>query len=163
MASVLSDAQIQSMIKEKKKVPKLRSGYKRKIVAGHYRVGVSAIGNSGERYYLYCNEAIDDPLEFSVGLGYEKRDINRLFLLQRYNSPDFPGHENPIEGEVITGFHIHTATQRYQIFGKRQEEKYAEATERYSNSDEALSCLLNDCGILENQTTLDIWGERDGY
>ncbi len=163
MPSILGDIRIKQLIKEKKFIPRAPSKFKRKIIGGHYRFGTAIIGVSGEKYYLYCNESIDDPGEFSVGLGYEKRDINRLFLLHRYNAPDYPGHVNPIEEEIIDGFHIHTATERYQIFGKKQEEKYATATTRFNNSESALVCLLTDCGILEGQSTLQDWGERDGY
>lgn len=163
MPSILGDIRINQLIKERKSIPRSPSKFKRKIVGGHYRLGTSIISLSGEKYYLYCNESIDDPAEFSVGLGYEKRDVNKLFLLHRYNAPDYPGHENPIEEEIIDGFHIHIATERYQKFGKKQEEKYATATTRFNDSESALACLLTDCGVLEGQSTLQDWEERDGY
>ena len=36
-------------------------------------------------------------------IGFEIKDINKLFLLRRYNA-DYPEHENPIEKEIINGF-----------------------------------------------------------
>ena len=52
-----------------------------------------------------------------------------------------------IEGEMVTGFHIHIATERYQreknVFG------YAQSTTRYSDVNGALQCLLSDANFEE--------------
>lgn len=38
------------------------------------------------------------------------------------------------------------ATERYQELGMR-EDSYAEATDRFGDSDSALRCLVDDCGF----------------
>lgn len=43
-------------------------------------------------------------------------------------------------------FHIHTATERYQQFGTR-EDTYAERTERYDDFRGALHCLIDDVNL----------------
>jgi hypothetical protein len=53
---------------------------------------------------------------------------------------------NRIEGDGFYDFHIHTATERYQDLGAK-EEHYAEATDRYCDFHGALRCMLNDCGF----------------
>jgi hypothetical protein len=43
-------------------------------------------------------------------------------------------------------FHIHQATTRYQESGSN-EDSYAEPTDLFSDFNQALSCMLKDCGI----------------
>ena len=45
------------------------------------------------------------------------------------------------------GFHIHFATERYQLIGM-DEEAYAEETTRYANLREAFDCMLDDCSFI---------------
>ena len=51
---------------------------------------------------------------------------NRVFRLRRYNGKSHE-HTNPIEKEIFYDFHIHTATERYQVLENKKEDTYAEA------------------------------------
>jgi hypothetical protein len=43
-------------------------------------------------------------------------------------------------------FHIHQATARYQEIGAK-EDAYAEPSDRFSDFNQALSCMLKECGF----------------
>jgi hypothetical protein len=51
-----------------------------------------------------------------------------------------------IEGEKFYNFHVHRATTRYQEIGSN-EDSYAEPTDRFSDFNQALSCMLKECGF----------------
>jgi hypothetical protein len=88
----------------------------------------------------------ENPLDFSVILGYSPANSTKLFLIRRYNGKSHE-HKNKLEGEIaFYNYHIHTATERYQREGTK-EEYYAEETDRYSTVQEALNCLIADCNI----------------
>ena len=71
---------------------------------------------------------------------------NQLFKLRRYNGKSH-SHTNKIEKNSMYNFHIHTATQRYQKIGMK-EESYAEETTRYADLRGAINCLIADCGFV---------------
>ena len=87
------------------------------------------------------------PLDFSAILTVSVPLSSTEFRLRRYNGSTNP-HPNPIEGNVVNGFHIHYATERYQRRGD-DEETYAEETSRFSDLDGALRCLLKDANFEE--------------
>lgn len=82
--------------------------------------------------------------DFSAILGYKVPGYNTIFRLRRYNGKHV--HTNSIEGSTLHDFHFHTATERYQKRGAK-EDSFAEVTSRYWNLDSALRCLLEDCGF----------------
>ena len=86
-----------------------------------------------------------NTLDFSAILAVHIPQSNRLFRLRRYNGKSHE-HTNSIEGDTFYGYHIHTATERYQEIGAR-EDAYAEVTDRYNDLDGALDCLLHDAGF----------------
>jgi hypothetical protein len=51
------------------------------------------------------------------------------------------------EGQKFFGFHIHQATERYQALGV-DEDAYAEVTDRFSDFESAVQCLVDDCGCV---------------
>ena len=71
---------------------------------------------------------------------------NQELRLRRYNGKSHQ-HTNPLEDQRFYDFHIHTATERYQASGNR-EDTYAEASSRYADLDQALGCLIDDCGFV---------------
>lgn len=75
---------------------------------------------------------------------HRKTGFNTLFRLRRYNGPH--EHTNSIEGTTLNDFHFHTATERYQKLGAK-EDSFAEVTSRHWNLDSAIKCLLEDCGF----------------
>lgn len=87
-------------------------------------------------YEIYQRENIRDPLDYSCGIVYLPLDGTRL-TLARYNGS---GHEH---GDIAYRPHIHSATHDAIAAGARPERE-AKATERYSTSEGALACLLQD-------------------
>jgi hypothetical protein len=80
-------------------------------------------------------------------LGFFPEGSSELFRLRRYDGK-YQQHSNPIEKNFrFYDFHIHMATERYQLFGTKEEDKYAEPTNRYSDYEGALKCLLSDCNF----------------
>jgi hypothetical protein len=69
----------------------------------------------------------------------------KVFRLRRYNGKSHE-HTNPIEKQTFYDFHIHTATERYQDLGAR-EDSFAEPTHRFSSIEEAVDCFLDDCNF----------------
>jgi hypothetical protein len=65
--------------------------------------------------------------------------------LRRYNGKSHV-HGNRIEGTTFYDFHIHTATERYQLLGSR-EDTFAEPSRLFTNLSLALDCLVQDCGF----------------
>jgi len=65
--------------------------------------------------------------------------------LRQYNGKSYE-HSNKLEKQTFYNFQIYTATERYQELGK-DEDAYAEQTERYSDLQSAIDCMLSDCGF----------------
>ena len=84
-------------------------------------------------------------MNFSVILGVKVPLPKKLFRLKRYNG-HYHLHTNTIEDQEVEGFHIHTATDRYQVNGPR-EETYAKPTQRYNDVNGALKCLFADANF----------------
>lgn len=85
------------------------------------------------------------PMDFSVILGYRLPHLFRVFRLQRYNGKSHY-HTNTIERETFFDFHVHTATERYQDAGSK-EDHFARVTDRHYSLESAVDCLLMDCGF----------------
>jgi hypothetical protein len=78
-------------------------------------------------------------------LTYRPPKSNQLFRLQRCNGKSHE-HTNPIEGETFYDFHIRQATERYQEIGAN-EDTYANPTNRFADFQQAITCMLKDCGF----------------
>ena len=63
-------------------------------------------------------------------------------------------------GGLFRDFHNHTATERYQRLGAR-EEHFAEIDSRYHNLDGAIKCLLDDCGFQAEEPPLPLFDPLD--
>lgn len=112
---------------------------------GHKERELDLQGVNGHEFRLILRKSDINPLDFSVVIAYCRPQSNQLFRLRRYNGKSHE-HTNHIEGDRFYDFHIHTATQRYQELGTR-EDGYAEPATRYADYHTALGCLLSDCGI----------------
>jgi hypothetical protein len=86
-------------------------------------------------------QAILDPDDFSVILGYEPPSSTAIFRLRRHNGPSHD-HPNQLEGTLVTGFDVHMATERYQGAGFK-EDGYAETTNLYSDLPGAIRHMLS--------------------
>ncbi|MBW1672844.1 MAG: hypothetical protein JRJ45_04215 [Deltaproteobacteria bacterium] len=146
MVDILSDHDIERLVKEKKLLP---SDYQAKIQVrpkrGHKERELDIRGEDGNDFRLILRQSLFNPLDFSVILVYRPPQSNILFRLRRYNGKSHE-HTNPIEGGMFYDYHIHQATERYQKIGAR-EDTYAEPTNRFSDFYQAISCIVDDCGF----------------
>ena len=157
---ILNDIEIKRLIDEIKILPpdffrKVKPVIKSHNFKQHSEYNYDVLGENGTNYVLIYRQCLNDVLDFSVGLGYRKPDLSRPFLLKRYNG--FHEHTNTLENETFEKFHIHTATERYQQSGFK-EEHFAEESSLYSNARDALTCLLRDCHFQSTTLSLSRWG-----
>jgi hypothetical protein len=147
---VLSEEEIRSLLAEPKAIPTdLRPLRHMSERHQHKRKDFSIIGESGHEFVIAIRQSNLNVLDFSVILGYKLPGSYTVFRLRRYNGSSHR-HTNTLERQTITGAHIHTATERYQMPGFK-EEHFAEATARYATIDGAIQCLLSDCGFKDTE------------
>ena len=112
---------------------------------GHWQKSHELEGGSGNRFVVKIRQASANPRSFSVILGYVLPGSYTVFRLRRYNGKSHY-HTNVLEKQTFYDFHVHTATERYQIPGFN-EDHFAEITNRYYDLGSATQCLLNECGF----------------
>ena len=147
MLKILSDDEINSLILERKTIPnglvplgKLmeRNKHRRRDFEVH-----SASG-TGNEFVIAVRQSMLNPLDFSAILGYKVPGSNAVFRLRRYNGSHF--HTNQIEKGSLNDFHIHSATERYQARGLK-EDAFALVSSGHFNLETAIRALLEDCGF----------------
>src|SRR5271157_1444916 len=146
MATRLTDLEIQNLLRERKDLPhdylhRLRT----KPKSGHEERELDLKGVSGSDFRVILRKSMYNIFDFSVILAYCVLGTTQVFRLRRYNGRSHE-HTNAIEGATFYAFHIHTATERYQDLGMR-EDSFAEPTNRFSNFDEAVDCLFDDANF----------------
>jgi len=143
----LTDQQIEALILEAKALP---DGYLDLLRVQAKRTGkqssLTVFGDQGHEFRIILRQSHLNHLDFSAILVHVLPGTNRSFRLRRYNGKTGE-HSNAIERQKMIGYHIHYATERYQRRGDA-EDAYAELTERYATLEEALECLLGDCGFV---------------
>ena len=155
MPITLPDARITALIAERKVLPEnfLQRAFP-KPKRGHRESEVDVMGRAGSEFRFIFRMSMYNQLDFSAILAVRLPKVNTVFRLRRYNGRSHV-HTNRIEGVRLFGFHIHTATERYQALGL-DEDAYAEETERYADFDSAVQCLMDDCGCeFEEQDKTD--------
>ena|ERR1017187_8768087 len=150
----LTDDEIQNLILEEKKITHgLNDFFKMKDKKGHREHDISILRPDGSTFKIIVRLSKENLLDFSAILGFIPPKKSEVFLLRRYNGKSHE-HSNRIEKEIaFYDFHIHTATERYQREGPR-EEYFAEITDRYSDVHGALDCLIKDCNVILDDTQL---------
>lgn len=142
----LSDAVIQELIAEPKPLPEgLSIPLRLTARNGHFQKGFEFECESGNRFVVKIRQSCTNPMNFSVILGYMMPGTYTVFRLRRYNGKH--QHTNVLEGEQLYDFHVHQATDRYQIPGFK-EDHFAVATTRFYDLKSAVECLLNECGFV---------------
>jgi hypothetical protein len=142
-----SDQEIAELIKERKPLPEdYLDCIKFKTELGHKEYKLTVRGDNGNDFRMILRQSDKNALDFSVILGILPVDTNQLFRLRRYNGKSHE-HTNKIEGERFYDFHIHTATERYQEEPGKDEESYAETTDRFADFHSAFQCMLDDCNF----------------
>jgi hypothetical protein len=160
MPSRYSDADISALLAEQKLMPanytaRLALAQKR----GHKERELEIDGSSGNRFVLMLRQSDFNILDFSIILGVVSKETNLIFRLRRYNGKSHE-HTNKLEGNTFYDFHIHTATERYQELGAK-EEHFAEPTDRYGDLNGAIGCMLQDCGFeIEPDSQTDLFDGR---
>lgn len=146
MAAKYSDSEINTFLQERKVLPKdFRSKIRFRDKSGHKEQELDIQSESGNQFRIILRQSVFNALDFSIILAYCPADSNLLFRLRRYNGRSHE-HTNTIEVHKFYNFHIHTATERYQELGMR-EDTYAEPSNRFSDFQTAINCLLSDCGF----------------
>src|SRR5437899_9275123 len=89
-------------------------GSKFKEKRGHKEYDLTIRRSDGGEFKIIIRQATENPLAFSVILGYVPKEKNEVFILRRYNGKNHR-HGNKLEKQQpFYDFHIHTATERYQ-------------------------------------------------
>ncbi|HNX17206.1 MAG TPA: hypothetical protein PKM50_02640 [Methanoregula sp.] len=141
MTLQLSDEMIASLLAEQKVIPDdFLTHLKLKTKNGHKEFEKEITGENGSSFRLVFRQSDINTLDFSIILLYLPKGSNQPFRLRRHNGKSHE-HTNPIEKNTFYGFHIHTATERYQQSGYR-EDTYAEETNRYADYHSAINCML---------------------
>jgi hypothetical protein len=147
LSTLLTDAEIAALISEPKQLESdFRSKLQLRPKQGHKERELDITGATGSEFRLILRQSLFNILDFSAILAYSGKSSSQVFRLRRYNGKSHE-HTNKIERQTIYDFHIHFATERYQHSGLR-EDAYAEATNRYGDFQGALSCLIQDCGLV---------------
>ncbi len=139
-----SDREIAELVNETK--PLSLKWYSKIQVKDNMRYTTKSFEVKGIRennFRVIWKQIHHNQLDFSAVFGVFPAGSNTLFRLRRYDGKHV--HYNPIEKQRFHDFHIHVATERYQLFGTKEEDKYAEPTDRFSDLTGALGCLLDDC------------------
>lgn len=143
----LQDWDIERLLVERKKVTQdmlQRLEQLRPHGDGHRMQECEIPGEDGSIFRIMLRQNLLYPRDFSAILGYRLPDTGRVFRLRRYDSK--AEHHNPIERQRFTDYHVHKATARYQARG-RDEESYAEPSDRFTDLHSALQCLFAECGF----------------
>jgi hypothetical protein len=147
LSILLTEAEIAALISEPKQLePGFQSKLQLRPKHGHKERELEITGANGSEFRLILRQSLFNILDFSAILVYSGKSSSQAFRLRRYNGKSHE-HTNKIEGQTIYDFHIHFATERYQHSGLR-EDAYAEATNRYGDIRGALTCLIQDCGLV---------------
>ena len=145
MEPIFSDQEIAELIKERKILSNNKPiKFRKTSHRGNDEYRLNVTGEDGNKFQVIVRMSIFNKLNFSVILGVKVPPPKKFFRLKRYNGNH--EHTNTIEDEKINGFHIHTATERYQVNSVREED-YAELTERYTDVNGALKCLFADANF----------------
>lgn len=142
MAIVYPDHEIENLITECKPLPSdWRNRIKLRPKRGHDEQLLVLTGDAGNEFRLILRQNQTNPIDFSVILAVQVPESNQVFRLLRYNGRSHQ-HTNHIEDVTFYDFHIHSATERYQAIGTR-EDAYAEPTDRYGN----FKCMITDANL----------------
>ncbi len=143
---ILTDEQILALISEQKTTPEGLVPLGKVVERNqHRRKEFELTSASGNNFVIVIRQSMINVLDFSVILGYRNPGFNTIFRLRRYNGKSHI-HTNTLEREQFHDFHMHTATERYQLVGSK-EDHFAQIDRRYYDLESAIGCLLKDCGF----------------
>lgn len=148
MSIKLTDREIADLLNERKPLPNdYRSRIQVRPKRGHKERELDIVGEDGGEFRLIIRQSIINPLDFSVILAFRDPGSTHLLRLKRYNGKSHE-HTNKLErGEPFYDFHIHIATERYQLESGLREDGFAQPTNRYGDLQGAIACMQEDCGF----------------
>jgi len=162
MKRVLSDEEVESLVRERKPLPRgweSRLEPRPKSDTRFSRRELEIKGENGNIFRIVLRQNNINLLDFSIILIFRDKDGNE-FRLCRFNGKHPSQHTNRLEhnrrlpNASFRGmFHIHRATQRYQEEGF-EIDGYAEATSEYSSFKGALRMFLQTNGFDEEDLPL---------
>lgn len=146
MATFVSDSKVAALLAEDKSLP---ADYLQRIQTkpkrGHRERELDVKGTGGNDFRLVLRQSMANALDFSVILTWLPSHTTTPFRLCRYNGRSHE-HTNAIESQRFYAFHVHKATERYQVLGAR-EDAYAEPTTRFQDFAGAVECMIRECGF----------------
>lgn len=152
MSLFFKDQEIEKMIREEKHIP--LSGYealytlsKQKNQHKEQNVDIERSIDKDSLFQIIIRQSVLNPLDFTVILALAFKNNNQIFKLRRYNGKSHR-HHNKLESEKFYDFHIHQATEKYQLEGYNKEEIYAEPTDKYSDLRGAIDLMIKECNII---------------
>lgn len=159
MSITYSDQEIALLVGERKPLP---ADWRKQTIPkpkrGHKEQHLDITGEVENEFRIILRQNSVNMLDFSIILAVRVPKSSLLFRLRRYNGKSHQ-HTNHIEKVTFHDFHIHSATERYQEFGTR-EDAYAEPTDRYDDFGSALDCLMEDANFrAPHEPQKDLFGE----
>ena len=155
MSRVLLDTEIDGLLAERKPLPanwRVRLAVREKSGQMHRQRELELQGDGGRQFQVVLRQNILNQLDFSIILIFVDAD-GTDYRLVRFNGRHPSQHTNKWEKRkglsnwsFRNRFHIHKATERYQVDGL-EIDGYAEVTERYDSFDSALTEFVKDNGI----------------
>lgn len=144
--SIITDLEIENYLNEKKYLEKGSSNPPNLIKrAREYRKTQKIKGKTGTKYLLTIRKAINYDNNFCIIFSLALEDKEQ-FILTRYNG-NWHRHKNKIEKNIVSGFHIHITTERYQRAGHKCE-GFAKASSYYSDWKSGYKRVLQDLNIM---------------
>lgn len=163
MNRILTDVEIEALLREAKPLPanwssRLRPRPKSRMA--FLQCDLSLELPSGNQFTLILRRSRQSQLDFSVILVYVDKNGNE-YRLRRHNGIHSSRHTNQWEKrhgirdyQLGTVFHIHKATERYQI-DSLEIDGFAEGTNAYNDFDGALRVMLRDGGFVAPEPSSD--------
>lgn len=123
MSLKLTDREIADLLNERKSLPDdYRSRIQVRPKRGHKERELDIVGEDGSEFRLIIRQSTINSLDFSVIVAFRDPGSTQLLRLKRYNGKSHE-HSNRLEGGApFYDFHIHTATERYQLESGLREE-----------------------------------------
>lgn len=158
---MLSESEISTLLEDPKPISskvisEALSGnnFKTSLYNKHSVWSHSIKSKSGRIYVLTIRINVEYSNNFSVILRYKAED-GIEYNLRRHNGIHAP-HTNQIEKNKVTGYHIHKATERYQMKRKKID-TYAEKTDDYTDWKGAFTKMLDECGFARDINPLSYY------
>lgn len=161
MPRLLPETEIADLLAEQKPLPgnwRTRLAVKQKADQTFRQRDLELKGQQGHTFKLILRSNVLNPLDFSIVLVFVDDDGTQ-YRLVRYNGRHPSQHTNKWEkirqlsnAAFRNRFHIHRATERYQMEGL-EIDGYAEVTESYDSFESALEEFVKSNGLIVPEAT----------